>query len=87
MGFGAVESMRELTLGDVGDEAEMGIAGLQVLVQIEGWEMAVIPGAAEQRREVSVAALEALVTQVESQRRSKETDLCYPLMRRAGPPC
>ena len=48
--FGAVEILGELTLGDVGNEAEMGSGGLQVLVHIECREMATIPGAAEQGR-------------------------------------
>ena len=60
MGFGAVEILGELPLGDVGDEADMGSGGLQVLVHIEGGEMAAIPGAAEQGREVALGALEGM---------------------------
>jgi hypothetical protein len=52
MCFGAVEILSELTLGDVGNEADMGSSGLQGLVHIQtgnkGREMATIPGAAKQ---------------------------------------
>ena len=34
MGFGVKETLGQLTLGDVGDEADMGSGGLQVLVQV-----------------------------------------------------
>ena len=49
MGFGAVETLGQLTLGDVSDEADMSSDSLQVLVHIEGGEIAAIPGSAEQR--------------------------------------
>ena len=35
MGFGGLEILSELTLGDVGDEAEMGSGGLDRPVHIE----------------------------------------------------
>jgi hypothetical protein len=40
MGFGAVETLGQLALGDVSDEADMSSGGLQVLVHIEGGGMA-----------------------------------------------
>jgi hypothetical protein len=60
VGFGAVETLGQLTLGDVGDEADMGSGGLEVLVHIEVEEIAAIPGASEQRREVSLGAPERI---------------------------
>jgi len=48
----------ELALRDVGDEAGVGSGSGQVLLRIEGREIAVIPGRAEQGRQVSAAALE-----------------------------
>ena len=50
MGFGRVEIGSELTLGDVGNEAEMGSGGLLRPVHIEHREKATIPSAAEQGR-------------------------------------
>jgi len=47
--FGAVEILGELTLGDVGNEADMASGGLQVLVHIECREMAAIPGAMDRK--------------------------------------
>ena len=73
MGFGAVETLGQLTLGDVGDEADMGSGGLQVLVHIEGGEIAAIPGAAEQRREVSLGALQRIEDGGELLREREET--------------
>jgi hypothetical protein len=60
MGFGAVETLGQLTLGDVGNEADMGPRGVQVLVHIEGGEIAAIPGSAEQWREVPFGALQRI---------------------------
>jgi len=34
VGFIVMEALGQLTLGDVGDEADMGSGGLQVLVQV-----------------------------------------------------
>jgi hypothetical protein len=48
--FGAGEILGELTLGDMGNEADVGSGGLQVLVHPEVGEIAAVPGAAEQRR-------------------------------------
>jgi hypothetical protein len=41
--FGAGEILGELTLGDVGNEAQVGSGGLEVLVRVESGEMAAIP--------------------------------------------
>ena len=60
MGFGAVEVVGELTLGDVGDEADVGGGGLEMLVQVEGGEMSVIPGSAEHGREMAFGALDGM---------------------------
>jgi hypothetical protein len=54
--FGAVEILGELTLGDVGNEADMGSGGLQVLVHIECREMAAIPkrdGSQDEAKEIN----------------------------------
>ena len=48
--FRAVEMVSKLTLGDVGNEADMGSAGAQLLLHIGRREMATIPGAAEKGR-------------------------------------
>jgi hypothetical protein len=58
--FGAVEILGELTLSDVGNEADMGSRGLRVLVHIERREMAAIPRAAEQGRQVPVSSPESM---------------------------
>ena len=60
VGFGAVEALGQLALGNVGDEADMGSSGVELLVHIEGEEVAAIPGAAEQGREVSLGAFEPI---------------------------
>ena len=56
MGFGAVERLGELALGDVTDEAEVASASLQEAVTVEHAQDAAIPGAAQQRRELGAAA-------------------------------
>lgn len=48
--FRAVEMVSKLTLGDVGNEADMGCEDAQVLLHIGGREIATIPGAAEEGR-------------------------------------
>ena len=48
--FRAVEMVCKLTLGDVGNEAEMGFYGVQMLLHIGRGETATIPGAAEEGR-------------------------------------
>ncbi len=53
VGFGGVEMLGELALGDVGNERDMGGGRLHWPAAIEGAEMAGIPGAAEQGREVA----------------------------------
>ena len=65
--------MGQLTLGDVGDEADMGSGGLQVLVHIEGGEIAAIPGAAEQGRELCLAAFQGIEDGGELLRECEET--------------
>jgi hypothetical protein len=50
MGFGRVEVGGELTLGNVGYEADVGSGGVHWLVHIESGQMATIPRASEQRR-------------------------------------
>ena len=45
--FRAVEMVSKLTLSYVGNEADMGSGGAQLLLHIERREMATIPGAAE----------------------------------------
>jgi hypothetical protein len=60
MGFGVMETLAQLTLGDVGDEADMSSGGLQALVHIEGGEIAAIPGAAEQGRELCLATFQRI---------------------------
>ena len=49
-----LEGLGELPLGDMRDEAEVGAGGAQVVVHVEGGEVAVIPSATEQGREVTV---------------------------------
>jgi hypothetical protein len=56
--FGTGKIVSELALRDVGDEAGVGSGSGQVLPRIEGREIAVIPGRAEQGRQVSPAAPE-----------------------------
>ena len=56
VGFGGVERLGELALGDVADEAEVASAGLQETVTVEHAQGAAIPGAAQERREVGTAA-------------------------------
>ena len=53
LGFCWVEMLGELALSDVGNEADMGTGRLHRPASIEGAEMAAIPGAAEQGREVA----------------------------------
>ena len=48
VGFGGVERLGELALGDMGNEADMGAGRLEWVMTIEGAEMAGIPGTAEQ---------------------------------------
>ncbi len=55
-----METLSQLALGDVSDEADMGTGGVQVLMHIEGGKIATIPGAAEKRRELSLAALKRI---------------------------
>jgi hypothetical protein len=55
-----LEGLGELPLGDMRDEAEVGAGGAQLVVHVEGGEVAIIPSATEQRREVAVAALEGV---------------------------
>ena len=57
MRLGPGKIVSELALRDVGDEAGVGSGSGQLLVRIEGGEVAVIPGTAQQRRKVSAAAL------------------------------
>ena len=45
--FGTAEIFCELTLGDVGDETDMGAGGAQLLLHIGRGEIATVPGAAE----------------------------------------
>jgi hypothetical protein len=73
MGFGVVKTLGQLTLGDVGDEADMGSGGLQVLLLIEGGEIAAVPGAAEQRRELCLATLQRIEDGGELLREREET--------------
>ena len=56
VGFGAVERLGELALGDVTDEAEVASAGLHEAVTVEHAQGSAIPGAAQQRRELGAAA-------------------------------
>jgi hypothetical protein len=56
VGFGAVEIMSQLILGDVTDEADMSSRGLQGTV--EGAQVAAVPGTAEQWREMTFLARE-----------------------------
>ena len=60
MGLVTLECLGELPLGDMRDEAEVGAGGAQLVVHVEGGEVATIPSATEQRREVTVAALEGV---------------------------
>jgi hypothetical protein len=60
MGLVPLEGLGELALGDVGDEAKVGAGGAQGVVHVEGGEVAVVPGTAEQGREVAVAAFEGV---------------------------
>jgi len=52
--FGVVEVLRELLVGDVGNEADMGVRDLQWLVSFRaenrGGKVTIIPSAAEQGR-------------------------------------
>jgi hypothetical protein len=73
MGFGVVETSGQLTLGDLGDEAEMGSGGLHVLVPIESGEIAAWPGAPEQGREVNLATLQPIEYGSELLREREET--------------
>ena len=45
--FGVAEILSELTLGDVGDETDMGAGGARVLLHIGRGEIATVPSAAE----------------------------------------
>jgi hypothetical protein len=54
VGFCGVEILCEFALRDVGDEADMGAGCLDGLAAIEGAEIATIPGATEQGREVTL---------------------------------
>ena len=56
VGFGAVERLGELALGDVTDEAEVASAGLHEAVTVEHAQGSAIPGAAQQGRELGAAA-------------------------------
>ena len=56
MGFGAVERLGEISLGDVADEAEMASTCLYEAVTVEHAQCATIPGAAQQGRELRSAA-------------------------------
>ena len=58
--FGTAEIFGELTLGDVGDEADMGAGGAQLLVHIGRGEIATIPGAAEQGDKCPLPRLEGV---------------------------
>ena len=42
------------------DQAEVGAGGAQLVVHVEGGEVAIIPSATKQGREVTVAALEGV---------------------------
>src|SRR5260370_20759332 len=52
--FSGVEMLCEFALRDVGDEADVGPACLDWAATIERAEIATIPGATEQRREVAL---------------------------------
>jgi hypothetical protein len=54
MRFRAVQMLSELMLSDMAHQADMGPGGLHRLVTIHGAEMAAVPGAAEQRRKVTL---------------------------------
>ena len=56
VGFGAVERLSELALGDVADEAEVASAGLQETVTIDEAQGCAIPGAAQQGGELGAAS-------------------------------
>jgi hypothetical protein len=58
VGFGAVEMVGQLILGDVTDEADMSSRRLQGTVAVEGVEVAAVPGTAEEWREVTFLARE-----------------------------
>jgi hypothetical protein len=73
MGFGVVETLGQLTLGDMGDEADMRSCGLQVLLHIEGGEITAIPGAAEQWRELCLATFQRIEDGSELLREREET--------------
>ena len=60
MGLVTLECLGEFPLGDMRDEAEVGAGGTQVVVHVEGGEVAIIPGTTEQGREVTVAAFEGV---------------------------
>jgi hypothetical protein len=78
LGTGKIVS--ELALGDVGDEAGVGSGSCQLLVRIEGREIAVIPGTAEQGRQVSAAALEHMEDGGELLAEGKEAAICRRLL-------
>src|SRR5258707_1128534 len=48
------EAASEFLLGDVGDEAEMGSGDAEGAVKVEGGEIAVVPGTAEEGGEEAV---------------------------------
>ena len=58
--FRGEEILFELALRDVGDQADMRAGGLDGVKTSERAEIATIPGATEQGREVTVAALEGV---------------------------
>ena len=43
-----LEGLGELARGDMRDEAEVGAGGTQLVVHVEGGQVATIPGATEQ---------------------------------------
>jgi hypothetical protein len=55
VGFGAVEMMSQLILGDVTDEADMSSRGLQGTVAVAGAQVVAVPGTAEERDDLSRA--------------------------------
>ncbi len=55
-----LEAASEFLLGDVGDEAEVRSGDAEGAVEVEGGEIAVVPGTAQEGREVSVAALDVV---------------------------
>src|ERR1700678_578339 len=60
MGLITLEWLVEFALSDMRDEAEVGAGSAQLLVHVEGGEVAIIPGATEEGRQVTAAAFEGL---------------------------